>query len=326
MTQRIAPTARAFFERLIDYAGMFPPARLELADALRNYARYLAEPEGWMLRSFVCGVDVLPLLPEFSDWFGPQRPLRISAIGHPADTVDQAAAVAVQDAERIASFNAEHRAWAGVDAVEIRAPRQTDDATSESGAAGWVRELTARLHEAGLRGSSLFIEPSLAGVWRSRVETLARILAEQNTGFPPLRAGLKLRTGGLDAAAVPTVAHVAGVLDIARESGVALKFTAGLHHPTRQFDATVRAHTYGFLNVFAAAILGHTLRLDHPDVVAILEESDARHFHFTEDFFGWNQADATASEVAFSRANVAVSFGSCSFDEPRDGLRGLGWL
>src|SRR6516165_211295 len=48
------PSVRALLSRIIDYAGMFPPAQLPLEQAIRNYARYRTEPESWMLGRFVC--------------------------------------------------------------------------------------------------------------------------------------------------------------------------------------------------------------------------------------------------------------------------------
>src|SRR5712671_6218049 len=38
---------------LIDYAGLFPPASLDLPTAMRNYATYRAGEHAWMLGRFV---------------------------------------------------------------------------------------------------------------------------------------------------------------------------------------------------------------------------------------------------------------------------------
>lgn len=40
-------------ERLIDYAGLFPPAGLTMQDAVRNYARYRDSEHAWVLGKFV---------------------------------------------------------------------------------------------------------------------------------------------------------------------------------------------------------------------------------------------------------------------------------
>jgi hypothetical protein len=46
------PPVRALLEGLIDYAGLFPPAKLDMRPAVENYAAYLAGPDAWAL-----GVD-----------------------------------------------------------------------------------------------------------------------------------------------------------------------------------------------------------------------------------------------------------------------------
>ena len=37
----------------VDYAGLFPPAQLPLADALAEYRRALAGADAWMLGRFI---------------------------------------------------------------------------------------------------------------------------------------------------------------------------------------------------------------------------------------------------------------------------------
>ena len=44
---------RALLERLIDYAGLFPPAALSMQDAVRNYARYRDGEHEWALGKFI---------------------------------------------------------------------------------------------------------------------------------------------------------------------------------------------------------------------------------------------------------------------------------
>ncbi|KAA0222407.1 MAG: hypothetical protein EDS66_05800 [Planctomycetota bacterium] len=45
---------RTLLSGILDYAGLFPPAKLALPDALRNYAAYLQGEAAWMLGRFVC--------------------------------------------------------------------------------------------------------------------------------------------------------------------------------------------------------------------------------------------------------------------------------
>jgi hypothetical protein len=50
MARTIAPCLRTLLDRFIDYAGMFPPARLSCVVAIANYKRYHKGEHAWMLR------------------------------------------------------------------------------------------------------------------------------------------------------------------------------------------------------------------------------------------------------------------------------------
>jgi hypothetical protein len=55
-----SPALRALLERLIDYAGTFPPATLGRDAAVANYLRYRESDHAWMLRWLVVGAGDLP--------------------------------------------------------------------------------------------------------------------------------------------------------------------------------------------------------------------------------------------------------------------------
>lgn len=67
MARTTAPALRALLDRLIDYAGMFPPAGLRCGDAVANYQRYRAGEHAWMLRWLVVGAAELPNVPRELD-------------------------------------------------------------------------------------------------------------------------------------------------------------------------------------------------------------------------------------------------------------------
>jgi hypothetical protein len=121
-----------------------------------------------------------------------------------------------------------------------------------------------------------------------------------------MSARAKIRTGGLTAEAYPTAEDLAGFLHRAAVARVAFKATAGLHHPLPS------PPMHGFVNVFLAAC-----RVWHgaseADALATLRETSIRF-------------DLTPEQICDARANFAISFGSCSFEEPVEDLKGLGWL
>ena len=158
--------------------------------------------------------------------------------------------------------------------------------------------------------------------FRRNTDSADRCLRHRHAADPSVS---KLRTGGTEAAAFPTAGQLADALLAARDAGVALKFTAGLHHPLRHFDEGLGTRMHGFLNVFAAVILAREHRLDAVEVPDILEDEDAASFRFEADGFAWRDRRVPTDALAAHRKFV-TSFGSCSFDEPRDDLRRLGLM
>ena len=82
---------------------------------------------------------------------------------------------------------------------------------------------------------------------------------------------------------------------------------------------------HGFINLFTAGVLIHARGIGADRVCAILEDDEPAHFRFTDAGLDWQGLTASTEEIIRACAKV-VSFGSCSFDEPRDDLRALGWL
>jgi hypothetical protein len=135
----------------------------------------------------------------------------------------------------------------------------------------------------------------------------------------------KIRTGGVTVDAFPSTADIAKFLRACAERGVPFKATAGLHHPVRcvrpltyATDAP-RGTMHGFVNVFLAAAL-----LPHAE--AILEEEDPSAFRFEDEAASWRGHAIATEDLARIRQEFAISFGSCSFEEPVEDLERLGWL
>jgi hypothetical protein len=140
------------------------------------------------------------------------------------------------------------------------------------------------------------------------------------------RRGLraKIRTGGITADAFPTPEAVAEFIRACKREGVPFKATAGLHHPLRcvkplTYEPNAAVGTmHGFLNVFLAAAMVE-------DAEAILAETDAKAFTFDDDGAAWRDRRVSIDELKAMR-EFATSFGSCSFEEPINDLKELGWL
>ena len=131
----------------------------------------------------------------------------------------------------------------------------------------------------------------------------------------------KLRTGGVTPDAFPTPAEVLRFLEACVTAGVACKATAGLHHPLRgEYPLTYapdspRATMHGFLNVFLTAAFLQA-GVAAADVAPLLEERDPTAIHADADGIRWRDWRLTRDTLVTCRRTAAVSFGSCSFEEP----------
>ena len=117
-----------------------------------------------------------------------------------------------------------------------------------------------------------------------------------------------------------------GITILAKNTGIKLKFTAGLHHPLRHFNEQMGTKMHGFVNVFGAALLFYANKIDNINLIEVLEDENPHNFEFQNSSFSWKNASLSVEEIAVLREEALLSYGSCSFNEPRDGLRNLGWM
>jgi hypothetical protein len=284
----------------IDYAGLFPPAELDMGAAVSNFAEYEAGKMAWALGRFIVPVKRLAELQSARERLArlPAGPWRIGALATAGPGL-------AGDLEQLDDFESRTGADAFVaDAVEVKA-----DSTQG------VREALGRLHR-----REAYIEVPIE---RDPSELLASIA--------DLGGRAKVRTGGVTADAFPRSRDLIRLLGTCVRMGVPFKATAGLHHPLRgdyrlTYSPDSLAGTmFGFLNVFLATAF---LKAGLDDAVAlqVLEENSAGNFEFEETGVTWGEHRLTLDEIRDARESGIVSFGSCSFTEPIDDLKGLGLL
>jgi hypothetical protein len=282
----------ALLEGLVDYAGLFPPARLPMEEATRAYASYRSGGERSVLSAFVVPVARVHEMLAVAEGAKPEDPWPVNLLWTRGVDVD-------------APATEELRGEPGrleVVAIEARA-ESTSDLRSLAEAAA---------------GIPVFVEFSWREDPRPWVEELQR---------RGLRA--KIRTGGVQAEMIPPVERVATFLEACHEAGLRFKATAGLHHPVRgaqnlTYDPDPeRAVMHGFLNLFLGALFLRAGRIDASDLRTLLEDSDPGSFQAEGGRLGWRGRWATPEEIRQFRRDFACSFGSCSFTEPLEDLRHL---
>jgi hypothetical protein len=299
---------RALLAHSIDYAGLFPPANLALEPALRNHSQYVRVPESWMLGAFILPVAEFDAAARHLSDFDSEHPLRISALGPRTDNAEAFLKSLSATIDAIATFRSRFDA-AVIEQLEMPLPADVN--------AELLRATRERVGHSDLKT-----------FWEAKAdaaERIAELLSENNAANAGRKLGFKLRTGGVTADAFPSSAQIAMALMAAGTRGVPIKFTAGLHHPVRRFHDSVQTKMHGFLNVLGAGVLALEHDWRQSEVIQMLDDEDAGSFSFTEDFFAWRECRISTEAIALRR-ELVTSFGSCSFDEPREDLRALNLL
>jgi len=303
-----AASVGALLIHSIDYAGMFPPCSLELEPALRNQAQYVRDPDAWMLGAFVLPVEKFDAAVGNLSLFDQEHPLLISALGAKTTNAGEFIAALKIAADKIRSFSAQHVPLVSIRQLEMILPHDVGPSS---------------LAKVGSAIEGLELQTFLETSVDSAEKTIA-LLAEHNS-MAARPFGYKLRSGGVSADAFPTSHQIARVLVNAVKQHVPIKFTAGLHHPIRQFRDEVKTKMHGFLNVLGAAVLASEHEWDEKQISKMLEDENGTSFSFSDASFVWREWKITTSRIK-ARRNLVTSFGSCSFDEPREDLRALNLL
>jgi hypothetical protein len=302
---------RQLASKIVDYAGLFPPASLDLKQAAENYSRYREGPFQWMLGRFVIPAARLGELEQSAGLpMGPlAEPWRISALVPEICAPQSAFKTAI---DGIRDFNFRHEdatnGLAIVDAIEVKASEPNE-----------LADLVVALPEMGL---NIFVEIP--------IERDPTSLIQQIVGRRSVYA--KVRTGGITPEAFPGVGELARLVASCAREDVGFKATAGLHHPLRgdyrlTYDVPpCLGSMFGFLNLFIAGSLAFARNLDVRQISEILLASLPDSFAFEGDVLRWRSYELHADEIARLRATKVISFGSCSFDEPTTELRELGLL
>jgi hypothetical protein len=301
-----AASLRALLGRAIDYAGLFPPANLELEPALRNYGEYVRHPDAWMLGPFILPLAEFDAAARGISRFDGEHPLRVSALGPRTDTAAAFQQSVFAAIDSITAFRSACGASVAIEQFEMPLPADIDS-----------DGLSAIRSSLGLTQLNTF--------WEAKADAAERVIeliAGNNRASSGSKLGFKLRTGGVTAEAFPSCAEIAAVLLAAGNHNVPIKFTAGLHHPVRLFHESVQTKMHGFLNVLGAGVLALEYQWNAGQIVRMLEDEDSSAFSFTGGSFAWREWEISAERIRAHR-ELVTSLGSCSFDEPRDDLRAL---
>lgn len=315
---------RRLFASSLDYAGLFPPANLPLAEAWSNYIQYRQNSSQiWILRSFVCPANKLADLANLLS-SGVQRPAAVHPVANTHLSLIGSSFAQLGDAEQTLRG-------------DVAATREFLDRLGASAAEGWTFSYEFAVPP------SAFDHPSKLPQW---CDVLNRATTEFQVSFEstyfevprlidPLAAaedlasflwrtnavfGLKFRTGGTDVAAFPTSKQLSAAIFACTHHSLPWKATAGLHHALPCEDATTGARHHGLLNLFVAAVLARKYQLSAVQLRDVLKDSSRESFQFDDRRLRWREHSAKLPDIDATRNESLISFGSCSVEEPLAGL------
>lgn len=281
---------------ILDYAGLFPPAKLEMQTAIANYIQSQQGTDRWMVARFVLPISRL-------DEFSILLSTRVSQCGSLSVILT---GKNESELARVRSFNAQN-SYAGnsiaITTLEF-APLTPDD-------------IAIVLPHLPI-GIEAFFEIPLDQNLASYLAILQRF-----------KVGAKIRTGGVTIDAFPSRNQLVEAIIQLAEAQIPFKATAGLHHPLpAKYPLTYESNSlkhqmYGFLNLAILAALAHQKKITAVDAIELLQTPAIEQFSFTETGVSWQRNYLHLSEIRASRQKFFRSFGSCSIQEPLHDLKYL---
>ena len=299
MSECVPGTLVSLLDGLIDYAGLYPPASHDMDEMVRRFDQGLSSETDWMLGRVIVPVNrldefersaasCLPTVDTEDPWC-----LSVLVSAAESDSLES-------DIERLAVFNERHcetaHGLALADVIELKA------STSE-----------------GLDTALDLLPDDLFPFFELPAGKDNRGLLAALAGS---EAAAKIRTGGVKPELNPSTEEVARFIHQCIQAGVPFKATAGLHHPLPNENPAVPAHQQGFLNVFTAAVVAAHHDVDVETLVDLLDLTEG--LSFEEERMQIGEFTLEREQIEDVRAARAISFGSCSWEEPLADLQALG--
>jgi len=283
-------TLAALLVHVIDYAGLYPPASLGMREAVSNWVSYSRGAHSWMLGRFIVPATRLEELRSEVERLETDLSWKLSVVATGNLSSDLKAIEKVREVRNIR-----------IDALEVKITGEKDIfAISEN------------------------VPEDIVLYFESSIDDADNVIG----AISEVKRRAKVRTGGVTPNAIPSSKALSEFISSCKKHRVPFKATAGLHHPlksvhrlTYENDSPVGT-MHGFLNVFLAAAWIYD-GLEPDQAVELLEERSEASFLFGDEEVRWQSSVLPIARIIKARENLAISFGSCSFEEPIDDLKTL---
>lgn len=278
----------SLLDGLIDYAGLYPPASLDMHTAVRKYLEYSRSTHARALGRFVIDLDRFPYLWDAAGDY--VRGLRLSVVAHPGADWDEL--------HRIIGKGYQ------IEAVETKASSAAEI------------EQVARWIPSGL--TTYFEVPSAAGV--DVFDAVAAVGARIK-----LRMGGVTAEAIPSAEAVAYMLEGIARRHLLFKATAGLHHPIRGRYPLNGSHSSPTAVMHGFVNLACAAALLY-FGGDAVEAQRLLEEEWPGAWCVTPEAIVWEEYGWSGDELREVRQRFFAGFGSCSFEEPLSYLEALRWL
>ncbi|TNE72313.1 hypothetical protein EP331_07415 [bacterium] len=317
---KIRSGLKQFMFQIIDYAGMYPPARLDFASAFANYLHYQNQKYHWMLERFVFPIQETASLEQFSDELAQHKhKIKLSTLPTYSNSSELFLSGFMTDLTVLSKTIKQLPASFDFRFFEFKLPHDLMHAEQKT-IYDFITQLIVFAKDHPLTDPKFFIEIHIDEDWKYNLNRFIKLLKHHPYAE---HLGFKLRCGGITSDAFPEAEIVATAIYLSRQHNLPIKFTAGLHHPIRHYNDSVQAKMYGFFNIFGASIIANKYSLTIDELEEILVDEKPEHFTFSDQGMKWRELEVPTKEIKQARETLCFSYGSCSFDEPREDLHKL---
>jgi hypothetical protein len=300
---------RMFLRELVDYDGLLPPAGLSIVEALEVNLRERSSPHAWMLGRVVVPASRLESLASHALL----RDIRLASNGQPLpvcvviDSPDPRADYAL-----VAKYVFGER-----QPIAVRALSVAITMASSADAGARVRAVVQKLAAAELPYTiPVFLEmPRATQVFVG--DLMDAIARERQAGRSMLCAAI--RCSGPQQDDVLEAADLAFFISAARRREIPM-LASGVHASVRRVNPRTGVFEHGFFNVIGAAILSFAFDLNVQELVQMLVDERADHFHLNHDSFAWKERQVNKGAIFNARMSLARGISTAHLHEQADAL------
>jgi hypothetical protein len=279
----------ALLSGLIDYAGLYPPAGLDMRSAVRNYLSYSRGKNAMALGRFIVEMNRLEELRAVAG--DSLRDMPLSVIATPGS-----------DWNRLRQFQND---GFSIDAVEIKTDRSVE-----------IEQIKRLLPP----GAIPYFEIPILSPDPNALAAIAAVKARAK-----LRMGGVVAEAFPQTQTVADTVKALVERRIPFKATAGLHHPIRSEHGLTYEPESPKGVMHGFLNLCCAAALLH-FGGETAEARMILEEEDLSALRVDPGQIRWGTFCWTEEQLRTVRAEFFISFGSCSFTEPIEEMEALGWL